>query len=79
MKADNDKLIKLLKETGDYQDLSDIEIMRKAKYLSQQSVNSICDTFGIITNKIAHDRAAKKNGDANEWIPTEAVKRIKEI
>jgi len=34
MKADNEKLISLLKETSDYQDLEDVEIMRKAKFLS---------------------------------------------
>lgn len=34
MKADNDKLIQLLKGTGEYQDLDNTEIMRKAKYLS---------------------------------------------
>lgn len=79
MRADNEKLIKLLKETGDYQDLSSVEIMKKAKYLSNQSVGSICDTFGIQPNKAAARRAAKKDGDANEWIPTEAVKKIKEI
>ena len=35
MKSDCERLINLLKETSDYQDLSDIEILRKAKYLSQ--------------------------------------------
>lgn len=79
MKADNEKLIKLLKETSEYQDLTDTEIMKKAKYLSQQGVTSICDTFGIQPNKAAARRAAKKDGDANEWIPTEAVKKIKEL
>lgn len=34
MKADNEKLIQLLKATSDYQDLEDSEIMRRAKYLS---------------------------------------------
>lgn len=79
MRADNEKLIKLLKETGDYQDLSSTDIMKKAKYLSNQSIGAICDTFGIQPNKAAARRAAKKDGDANEWIPTEAVKKIKEI
>jgi hypothetical protein len=53
--------------------------MKKAKYLSNQSVGNICSTFGIQPNKAAARRAAKKDGDANEWIPTEAVKKIKEI
>lgn len=79
MKADNEKLIKLLKETAEYQDLTDTEIMKKAKYLGQQTVGNICDTFNIIPNKAAARRAAKKDGDANEWIPTEAVKKIKEL
>ena len=76
MKSDCERLINLLKETSDYQDLSDIEILRKAKYLSQQNVGVICNTFGIETNKKAN---AGKEPDANEWIPTLAVKKIKEI
>jgi len=79
MKADNEKLIGLLKDTSEYQDLSSTEIMKKAKYLSQQSIGSICNTFGIQPNKAAARKAAKKDGDANEWIPTEAVKKIKEL
>ena len=38
LKADNEKLIQLLKDTAEYQDISDTDIMRKAKYLSNQSV-----------------------------------------
>ena len=36
---------------------------------------------GIIGASAADDRrrAARKDGDANEWIPTDAVKKIKEI
>lgn len=79
MRADNEKLIKLLKGTSEYQDISNTEIMKKAKYLSQQGIGSICKTFGIQPNKAAARVEAKKNGDANEWIPTEAVKVIKEI
>jgi hypothetical protein len=76
MKADNEKLIQLLRDTSDYQDLSDVEILKKARYLSQQSVGTVCQTFGIETNKA---KSAKVNKDANEWIPTEAVKKIKEL
>ena len=50
MKADNEKLIQLLKQTAEYQDISDTDILRKAKYLSNQSITTICDTFGIETN-----------------------------
>jgi len=77
MKADNEKLINLLKSTSEYQDLEDTEIMKKAKYLGGQSVSNLCDTFGIETNKAKSRK--KKDSDANEWIPTEAVKKIKEI
>ena len=79
MKADNERLIQLLRTTADYQDLEDTEIMRKAKYLAEQSVGAICNRFGIVANKAAARRAAKKDGDANEWIPTEAVKKIKQL
>ena len=34
LKADNEKLLMLLKESSEYQDLEDTEILRKAKYLS---------------------------------------------
>lgn len=53
MKADNEKLIQLLKQTADYQDISDTDIMRRAKDLSNQSIAQICDQFGIETNKVA--------------------------
>ena len=53
--------------------------MRKSKYLSNQSIGNICNSFGIQPNKAAARMAAKKDGDANEWIPTAAVKKIKEI
>lgn len=51
--------------------------MKKAKYLGGQGVGGLCDTFGIETNKAKSRK--KKDADANEWIPTEAVKKIKEI
>jgi hypothetical protein len=44
--------------------------------LSQQTIGTVCDTFGIEQNKA---KSARSNGNANEWIPTEAVKKIKEI
>jgi len=76
MKADNEKLIQLLKSTSDYQDLSDVEIMNKAKYLGGQGAGGLCDAFGIETKGRSRK---KKDADANEWIPTEAVRKIKEI
>ena len=79
LKADNEKLIQLLKQTADYQDISDTDIMRRAKSLSNQSIAQMCDQFGIETNKVAARKKLKKNHDANEWIPTEAVKKIQEI
>ena len=51
MKADNDKLINLLKQTSEYQDLSDTDIMKKAKYLGGSGTTGLCETFGIETNK----------------------------
>lgn len=77
MKADNEKLIMLLRETSEYQDLEDVEIMKRARYLSQQSIGNICSTFGIQGNKRLSK--TKADADANNWIPTDAVKKIKEI
>ena len=34
LRADNEKLMQLLRETSDYQDMDDVAILRKAKYLS---------------------------------------------
>lgn len=79
MKADCERLINLLKDTSDYQDLDEVEILRKAKYLSQQNVGVICSTFGIETGKKGAVAKNKNLADANEWIPTAAVKKIKEI
>ena len=77
MKADNERLIQLLKNTSEYQDLDDTDILKKAKYLQGQGAGPVCDTFGIETNKAKSRK--KKDADANEWIPTEAVRKIKEI
>ena len=52
--------------------MDDVAILKKAKYLSNQSVTAVADTFGI-------QMAKKKQSDANQWIPTLAVKKIKEI
>ena len=79
MKADVERLINLLKDTSDYQDLDDVEILRKAKYLSQQNIGVICSTFGIESKKKGNAAKNKNLADANEWIPTQAVKKIKEI
>jgi len=49
--------------------------MKRAKYLSTLSVDAVAKNFGIEMKS----KAGKKMSDANEWIPTEAVKKIKEI
>lgn len=51
--------------------------MRKAKYLEGAGVGGLCEKYGIETNKAKSRK--KKDADANEWIPTEAVKKIKEL
>lgn len=58
LRADNEKLMQLLRETSEYQDMDDVTILRKAKYLSNQAVTQIADTFGIELTK-------KKTSDAN--------------
>ena len=79
MKADCERLIQLLKDTSDYQDLDDVEILRKAKYLSQQNIGVICCTFGIEPGKKGNKAKNNNLADANEWIPTAAVKKIKDL
>ena len=60
MKADNEKLIQLLKDTAEYQDMTDTEVMKKAKYLSNSSVGQVCDAFGIVTTKASVVGSKKK-------------------
>ena len=83
MKADNEKLINLLKDTSEYQDLSStVDVKNRFNYLSDQTINNICKSFGINTsvNKKSAAKAASKNGaGANEWIPTKAVEKIRAI
>ena len=41
----------------------------------------MCETFGIesVASKVNQQQGDIKEIDANEWIPTAAVKKIKEI
>ena len=81
LKADNERLIQLLRNSNDYQELTDNEIMKKATLLSS----------GLLGGKFGRGKSADGMGRGasskslhgpnlqNEWIPTEAVRAIQKI
>lgn len=88
LKADNEKLIALLKETCEYADCEDSEILKSAGTKTMKGSKGIVDSFN--TNKRArgvsadavnsqkHVQANKTNRNS-DWIPTEAVRAIMKI
>ena len=53
--------------------------MKRAKYLSESSIQDLCKSFGIKSLKEKKNGPAGPQSNANEWIPTSAVKKIREI
>jgi len=70
-----------LKDTTDYAEMEDAEIMKAAKTLNGQGAKGISDTFNA--NRRARGASAemgkKKQRIDNDWIPTEAVRIIFQI
>ena len=76
LKADNDKLLALLKETSDYADLTDAEIIKAAKTLNDGGTNGMGQLTRPGGTGMKKKAVQKLN---NDWIPTEAVRKILEI
>lgn len=86
LKADNERLIKLLKSTTEYQGMPDSDVMKESKsFSSMNNKNALNNTSDFNTGA---SRSRGKSQDAtskygpnlgNEWIPTEAVRVIQKI
>jgi hypothetical protein len=73
LKSDNDKLLQLLKDTSEYADLSDAEIIKAAATLNQQGTKGLGDLARAGNPGPKTSSKPKMN---NDWIPTEAVRAI---
>jgi len=75
LKADNERLMQLLRTSNEYQELTDNEIMKKATLLSTGLLNK--SSRGKSADGMARGASSKSlHGPnlQNEWIPTEAVR-----
>jgi len=75
LKADNERLMQLLRTSNEYQELTDNEIMKKATLLSTGLLNK--SSRGKSADGMASGASSKSlHGPnlQNEWIPTEAVR-----
>lgn len=76
LKADNDRLLQLLKDTSEYADLTDAEVIKAAATLNQQGTGG----FGQISRAgNPGPKQSTKPKMNNDWIPTEAVRSISGI
>lgn len=81
LKSENEHLLALLRETSEYCDFEDDEILKSSKTHSLHGAEAIDSTFGA--NKRARtgsaDACKSKSKLNNNWIPTDAVRAIFEI
>ena len=82
LKSDNERLLALLKDTCEYADCEDREILKSAATKTLVGANGVADAFS------ANKRARGASADAgskrvkkvdNDWIPTDAVRVILRI
>jgi chromosome segregation ATPase len=87
LKSDNDYLLALLRDTCEYADCEDFDILKSAKtkaltgsrgFIQAQTANrrARCGTPDP-TSQAGQQRPAKKIN--NDWIPTQAVRALEEI
>ena len=78
LKADNERLLELLKATTEYADMDDNEIVKAANSLKNRQGG-----FGAKKGSSASGSKSKRSSKPveknNDWIPTEAVREILEI
>ena len=82
LKYDNERLLALLKDTFEYADCEDSEILKSAATKTLRGANGLADAFSA--NKRARGASADVVGKRvkkvdNDWIPTEAVRVILKI
>ena len=76
LKADNEKLLELLKETTEYADLDADQIVRAAQ---NKVVQSLTTAGSLKSGKSDGKSASSKGKKDNDWIPTQAVRAINKI
>lgn len=72
LKADNERLILLLRASNDYQDMTEADILKKANATSSSKSRPGSSGRGS-------SAALTGPNLQNEWIPTEAVRAIQKI
>jgi len=82
LKSDNERLLALLKDTCEYADCEDSQILKSAATKTLKGANGLVDSFSA--NKRARGASADVVGKRvkkvdNDWIPTEAVRVILKI
>jgi len=82
LKSDNERLLALLKDTCEYADCEDSQILKSAATKTLKGANGLVDAFSA--NKRARGASADVVGKRvkkvdNDWIPTEAVRVILKI
>lgn len=71
LKQDNEKLLSLLKNTCEYAEASDLQIL--------QAAGRTKTGFSDINSTSKSEKGGKKVKKDNDWIPTEAVRAIQKI
>ena len=82
LKADNERLLALLKDTCEYADCEDNQILKSAATKTLAGVNGVTDSYAA--NRRARGTSADNGGKRvqkvnNDWIPTDAVRAILRI
>jgi uncharacterized protein YoxC len=82
LKSDNERLLALLKDTCEYADCEDNQILKSAATKTLKGANGLADAYSA--NKRARGVSADGVGKRvkkvdNDWIPTEAVRVIMKI
>jgi len=72
LKQDNEKLLSLLKNTCEYAEASDLQILQAAG----KSKTGFSD---LMNSTSKSNKGGKKVKRDNDWIPTEAVRAIQKI
>jgi len=81
LKADNERLLELLKGTCEYADMETGEIIKAANNLKTKKLSAVGSSSRLSnTNRSKATSAAGGKGQKNnDWIPTEAVRAILNI
>ncbi len=83
LKADNERLIMLLKSTTEYQGMPDSDVLKESKSFSLNKSGLNTSGFATGGSKLrgkSQDSTSKYGPNlSNEWIPTEAVRAIQHI